>query len=84
MATQAAIIDRIVDGTHAVLLVGPDEIERVVPRRSLPAGAGEGTWLNVRFQGSCLISAVVDAKATENAKQRITEKMDLLRQRGRP
>lgn len=84
MATQSAVIDRIVDGTHAVLLVGPDEVERIVPRRTLPADVREGTWLKVRFRGDCLVDAVIDTEATEAAAQRITAKMDLLRQRGRP
>lgn len=83
MAIQSAVIDRIVDGTHAVLLVGPDEVERVVPRRELPADAREGTWLKVRFHGDCLIDAVVDKEATEAAARRIHAKMELLRQRGR-
>lgn len=40
-----AVVDRIVDGTHAVLLVGEGEVELVVPVTWLPAGAGEGSLL---------------------------------------
>jgi len=40
-----AVIDRIVDGAIAVLLVGPDEVELHVPARDLPEGAGEGSWV---------------------------------------
>lgn len=83
MEIQSAVVDRIVDGTHVVLLVGPDEVERIIPRRELPVAVREGTWLKVRFRGECLVEAVIDTEAAEAAARRITAKMDLLRQRGR-
>lgn len=83
MAIQSAVIDRIVDGRYAVLLVGRDEVERIVPKHELPAGVREGTWLKVRFRGDCLVYAVIDKETTEAAAQRIHAKMELLRQRGR-
>ena len=44
-----AVVDRIEDGLHAVLLVGPDEVELVVDATLLPEGTGEGDWLRVGF-----------------------------------
>lgn len=44
-----AVVDRIEDGRHAVLLVGPDEAELVVDAVLLPEGTGEGDWLRVGF-----------------------------------
>lgn len=84
MNMKSAVIDRIVDGIHAVLLVGTKETERIVPRTLLPGETKEGTWLRVQFEGDRLISAVIDTEATKEATHRITSKMDLLRQRGRP
>lgn len=40
-----AVVDRIVDGRTAVLLVGPDEVELLLAAAALPDGAGEGTWV---------------------------------------
>jgi predicted O-methyltransferase YrrM len=80
---QKAVIDRIVDGRHAVLLVGGVETERVVPVDQLPAGAREGAWLRVRFEGDQLVEAALDPKETERARQRVGDKMAQLRARPR-
>ena len=44
-----AVVDRIEDGLHAVLLVGPDEVELVVDATLLPEGTAEGDWLRIGF-----------------------------------
>lgn len=80
---ERTVVDRIVDGQHAVLLVGQQEEERVVPVADLPAGAGEGAWMKVRFEGGELVEAIVDIKETDQVRQRISSKTNLLRKRGR-
>ena len=80
---EQAVVDRIVDGAHAVLLVGEGETERIVPAGLLPPGTREGMWLKVRFDGDDLVYAEIDAAATEAAKERIAEKLKQLRARGR-
>ncbi len=45
--SDAAVVDRIEDGTHAVLHVGPDEVELIVDVALLPHGTAEGDWLRV-------------------------------------
>jgi predicted O-methyltransferase YrrM len=80
---EKAVIDRIVDGQHAVLLVGEDEIERVIPVEQLPEQAAEGVWLQVRFEGNRLVEATVDMEETGRTQQRIDEKMSQLRGRSR-
>jgi len=44
---DALVVDRIVDGRHAVLLIGPDETELVVDVALLPEGTLEGDWLRL-------------------------------------
>ncbi len=44
---DAAVVDRIEDGTYAVLHVGPDEVELVVDVALLPEGTVEGDWLRI-------------------------------------
>ena len=83
MEEQRAVLDRIEDGAFAVLLVGEDEEERIVPVDQLPAGVAPGSWLRVRFEGDTLQRAEVDTAGTEQAKARIAEKLERLRQRGR-
>lgn len=80
---EQAVVDRIVDGIHAVLLVGEEQVERVVPASQLPQGAREGTWLKVCFDGDQLVHVEIDPGLTQAAQARIAEKMDRLRARGR-
>lgn len=80
---EKAVIDRIVDGQHAVLLVGEDETERVIPVAQLPEQAAEGLWLQVRFEDDRLVEVTVDTEETERTQQRIDEKMARLRSRSR-
>ena len=80
---EKAVVDRIVDRRYAVLLVGEGEVERTIPIGELPTQATEGTWLRVKFDGEQLIEAEIDAEETEQARQRISAKLDRLRQRGR-
>lgn len=77
---EKAVVDRIVDGHTAVLLVGEDEREMLVSVNDLPEGAGEGAWLLVigdppRFQ--------LDPEETARVRERIAGKLELLRRRGR-
>jgi len=83
MSAQSAVIDRIVDDEHVVLLVGSEEIERIVPVTALPDGIQEGMWLLTEWSGDQLVRATIDKEKTMSAQQRVQAKMDLLRQRGR-
>lgn len=84
MNEVAAVVDRIVDGEHVVLLVGPTERERIVPRSLLPPDVREGVWLRLTCDGDRLVHAVIDTERTAAARERIAAKMELLRRRGRP
>jgi hypothetical protein len=55
-----AVVDRIVDAERAVLLVGDDEQELVLPVGWLPEGAGEGSVLTL---GLALDAAAGAARA---------------------
>ena len=72
-----AVVDRIVDGEHAVLLVGDDEVELVVPAGRLPEGAGEGAMLT--------LALVLDAEAGAARAEELGERLEhLRRERSRP
>ena len=83
-ANELAVIDRIVDGTRAVLIIGdPPEREQVIPTDHLPEGTAEGTWLRVSFEDDRLAKAEIDHDETARRNARVREKMDRLRKRGR-
>ena len=80
---EKAVVDRIVDGKTAVILVGEDERQHVYPADKLPEGAKEGTWLTVVVERGEIASMEVDQDETDAVRRRIQDKMDRLRARGR-
>lgn len=78
--TKKAVIDRIVDGRIAVVLV--DDEEYKYPAEKLPEGAGEGVWLQIRINEREITSVSIDQKETEKVRKRIGVKMEKLRKRG--
>lgn len=78
-----AVIDRIVDGKVAVLHVGDDDREAIIPATALPCGAAEGSWLKVRFGNDGLEAIELDPEATSRARERVRSKLQQLRDRGR-
>jgi hypothetical protein len=81
---EVAVVDRIVDGEQVVLLVGPEpQREVIAPIGDLPDDVREGHWLKVELDGDRVVRAEIDHGATERARDRVTSKLDALRQRGR-
>lgn len=78
-----AVVDRIVEDSQAVLLLGETARELLVPVSALPAGTQPGMWLKVEFDGEQLISATIDEEYTQQVLERVKEKLSLLRKRGR-
>lgn len=72
---EKAAIDRI-EGTLAVLLVGEEEREIVVPLAKLPKGAKAGDWLKVTLVKDQIAGAEMDAEETARRRARIQAKMD--------
>jgi hypothetical protein len=78
---QKAVIDRIVDGQHAVVLVGEEEREIILPVEQLPAGIGAGIWLQVELEDDLITEITIDPEETARVERRIAGKMALLRRR---
>jgi len=72
---EKAVIDRVEEGL-AVLLVGAEERELVVPLARLPKGARAGDWLKVALMKGELASAELDPEETARRRARIQSKMD--------
>jgi predicted DNA-binding antitoxin AbrB/MazE fold protein len=73
-----AVVDRF-EGKYAVLILGKGERQLGVLKDLLPKQAKEGSWLQVEIENESLLSAVLDEVETNNAKQRIAEKLERLR-----
>jgi hypothetical protein len=78
---QKAVIDRIIDKKQAVLLLGDKETEYILSIDRLPTGAKEGTWLKVKLSGSDIDSLEIDEKESTEVRNRINDKMELLKKR---
>lgn len=78
-----AVLDRVVDGTTAVLLVGPAEDELHLPVGRLPDGAADGTWviLDLRTEPPCIVG--IDHELTEARRTDLSSRLDRLRQERR-
>ena len=77
MKTQA-VIDRF-EGNKVVILVGKEQDRLIVPKTSIPKSAKEGDWLIVDVRDDRIFSAEIDTQATEAARKRINDKLNMLR-----
>lgn len=83
-AEVQAVLDRVEDGVHAVLLVGEEERELIVPAEVLPNEARDGSWLRVTLAGDEVVRIVVDPEATAAVRARVRAKVARMRARNRP
>lgn len=83
MKKQSAVIDRIVDGTTAVLLIGDAEEKFSCSLDLLPLGSKEGSWLVVVLSQGELVEAHLDEEKTENMLQEVQDKRAKLLKRTR-
>ncbi len=76
---KKAVIDRIVDGKHAVLLVGENEKEKIVSLETLPLGAKEGMWLKAIIDGDNIEIIGLDDIQIKSVEENIASKMNKLK-----
>lgn len=81
--TETAVLDRIEEQQHAVLLVGPSEEERILPASKMPQGCKPGDWLILETDEKGQVTVQLDPEASERATKRIQDKLSRLKQRGR-
>ena len=65
-----AVIDRIVED-YAVVQVGDEEIKLDIPKKLLPEGAREGSWLKVTFE--------LDSEGTKKQEDKIKGLLEKLK-----
>jgi len=71
LPADAAVVDRIEDGRHAVLLVGEAEVELVVDVALLPEGTVEGDWLR--------LGLTADVELTESRRSVLADRLERIR-----
>ncbi|RJX25112.1 MAG: DUF3006 domain-containing protein [Dethiobacter sp.] len=69
-----AVIDRF-EGDYAVVLFGDEEVKVNIPKKLLPEGAREGSWLSVSFE--------LDLEGTQKQKEKIQGLLDKLKNKPR-
>ena len=72
-----AVVDRIVDGETAVLLVGPQQAELHVPVDHLPEGATDGTWIILDLAAFIV---GIDQDLTDRRRAKLDARLAQLRQ----
>ena len=70
-----AVIDRF-EGSFAVLLVGKDEVRVDLPRKLLPGGAQEGSWIDITLG--------LDQSGELKQREHIEGLLDKLKRKQRP
>lgn len=76
---KKAVIDRIVDQKHVVLLIGDDEKEVNVSVDILPKGAIEGSIVQVELDDCDQVTKLIlDEDETKEAKDRVASMMEKL------
>jgi hypothetical protein len=74
-----AYLDRIVDNKHAIILVGDDEKEFIVPKEQLPESCTTGMWLQVKVDAGSITEIHIDHDETDQTAKRIQDKLAQLR-----
>lgn len=79
-----AVVDRVVDGKYAVLLLGEKEVEKILPIHKLPEGTKEGKILRVFLSTEGEITQIeFDDMEEAETRSRIADKMALLKKRSK-
>ena len=82
IAADRAVIDRVVDGVTAVLLVGAEERPLDLPVSTLPEGATDGTWLHLDLTTDPPTVLGIDRQLTEQRSEDLEGRLrDLRRSR---
>jgi len=78
-----AVIDRIVDGHTAVLLVGGEETELLLPVDALPQGAADGTWVVLDMSTDPPTVVGIDEQLTQRRFDELSARLETIRRERR-
>lgn len=78
-----AVLDRIVDGSTAVLLVGAAGHELTLPADRLPEDASDGTWLVLDVDVDPPVVVAIDEELTELRRRDLSSRLSRVRQERR-
>jgi 2',3'-cyclic-nucleotide 2'-phosphodiesterase (5'-nucleotidase family) len=73
-----ATIDRF-EVDKAVLIVGENRDEYIIPRASLPHGVVQGLWLLVEIEDNRITNVAIDEEETAKVKEKLAEKIARLK-----
>jgi len=80
---KKGIIDRIEDDKTAVILVETENSEYVVPKKILPGGAKEGSWLSFTVHNQEIINIEIDQIKTAETLYHAKNQLDRIRKKSK-
>lgn len=83
METIKAVLDRIVDQQHAVILAETIGEDYIVPVDRLPSGAQEGSWLLVDCSDGEVVNITLDSHTTASREKEVAETLNRLKKKSR-
>ncbi|SDZ49216.1 Protein of unknown function [Evansella caseinilytica] len=78
-----AVLERIVEGRHAVFLIGDEEKEAIVPVEKLPVPFEEGEHFLLHIRDGVIDGMERNEEKTAAVKSRVQKKMKMLQNRQR-
>lgn len=77
------VLDRIVDGKHAVILVEELGKEYIIDVDSLPNDSKEGTWFKLKVVNDEIVEMRIDEETQEVMEKKIDDIMSKLRNKNK-
>ncbi|MDX5475285.1 MAG: DUF3006 domain-containing protein [Bacillaceae bacterium] len=73
------ILDRIVDGKHATILVEDFQIEFVIDASRLPAGSKEGSHFQLILNGKEITELTLDVQSEQESLDKVSSQINRLK-----
>ncbi|WP_188208143.1 DUF3006 family protein [Alkalibacillus aidingensis] len=83
MKTYQGVLDRIVDGQKATILIESLKKEVTLNLDELPKGSQEGTWFDIALEGDQVRELVINQIKTDEQKQSTTNRLNRLRSKSK-
>ena len=79
MGKYQAVLDRIVDGEKATILVESIGKEYVLNVSELPKGAKEGSLLDIELTNNTITTIAINHERTEEVSKKVTDQLNAIR-----
>ncbi|WP_096153551.1 MULTISPECIES: DUF3006 domain-containing protein [Bacillus] len=77
------VLDRIVDGKHATILVEDLQKEFVIDVSQLPLGSKEGSHYHLTVFGEEITALTLDSQSEQNSQQKVSSQINRLKSKSK-